>query len=166
MASLVVLVFVLADRISTAVQLPHALEPLALLLSLCLTRFNHLRTRSSSTIILLFWPCYAIALSIWARSYIQAFPVTPLVPLKCAILFLGLLSFALECTSPDDIPHSNTENPTLTANIFSIWSFGWLTPLLHKGSQVVVTEDDLPALVSRDESANLGDDLQRAIEKQ
>jgi ATP-binding cassette subfamily C (CFTR/MRP) protein 1 len=54
----------------------------------------------------------------------------------------------------------------LTANIFSIWSFGWLTPLLRKGSQVVVTEDDLPALAPRDESANLGSDLQCAIEKQ
>lgn len=96
----------------------------------------------------------------------QTFPVTPLVPLKWAVAFLGLLSFVLECISPDDTPDSNTENPTLTANIFSMWSFAWLTPLLRKGSQVVITEDDLPALVPRDESANLGNDLQCAIEKQ
>ena len=166
MTSLVNLTFVLADQINTAVELPHALEPLALLLALCLTHFNHLRTRSSSSILLLFWPCYAIALSVWTRSYVQTFPVTPLVPLKWAIAFLGLLSFVLECISPDDTPDSNTENPTLTANIFSMWSFAWLTPLLRKGSQVVITEDDLPALVPRDESANLGNDLQCAIEKQ
>jgi ATP-binding cassette subfamily C (CFTR/MRP) protein 1 len=86
--------------------------------------------------------------------------------LKWAVVFLGLLSFGLECISPDDTHDSNTENPTLTANIFSMWSFAWLTPLLRKGSQVVVTEDDLPALVPRDESANLGNDLQCAIEKQ
>lgn len=131
-----------------------------------LTRFNHFRTRSSSTILLLFWPCYAIALAIWTRSYTQTFPVTPLIPLKCVILSLGLLSFALECFSPDDTLDSNDESPVLTANIFSIWSFAWLTPLLHKGSQVIITENDMPALVPRDESANLGDDLQRALEKQ
>lgn len=88
------------------------------------------------------------------------------MPLKCAVLILGLLSFAFECISPDDTPVSNTESPTLTANIFSIWSFEWMTLLLRKGSQVVITEDDLPALVPRDESANLGDDLQRTLEKQ
>ncbi|KAI9460421.1 P-loop containing nucleoside triphosphate hydrolase protein [Boletus coccyginus] len=163
--SLATLAFVLTDQINTAVQLPYALEPIALLLALCLTRLNHLRTRSSSTILLLFWPCYAIALSVWTRSYVQTFPATPLVPLKWAALFLGLLSFALECISPDDSPDPNTENPTLTANVFSIWSFAWLTPLLRKGSQAVITEDDLPTLVPRDESANLGTDLQRALEK-
>ncbi|KAF8548045.1 P-loop containing nucleoside triphosphate hydrolase protein [Imleria badia] len=157
---------VLANKIRTvAVQLPYALEPLALLLAVCLTRLNHLRTRSSSTILLLFWPCYAVALLIWTRSYLETFPLIPLIPLKWAVLCLGLLSFALECTSPDDTPHSNAENPTLTANIFSIWSFAWLTPLLRKGSQVVITEDDLPALVPRDESANLGTDLQRILEE-
>ncbi|KAH0839445.1 P-loop containing nucleoside triphosphate hydrolase protein [Lanmaoa asiatica] len=164
--ALAAFVLILTDQIRTAVQLPHALEPLALLLALCLTRFNHLRTRSSSTILLLFWPCYTVALSIWTRSYVQTFPVMPLVPLKGAVLFLGLLSFALECISPDDIPDPNAENPTLTANIFSIWTFAWLTPLLRKGSQVIITEDDLPALAPYDESANLGNGLQRAIEKQ
>jgi ATP-binding cassette subfamily C (CFTR/MRP) protein 1 len=97
---------------------------------------------------------------------VQALPVTPLVPLKLAVVLLGLLSFALECISPDDNPDPNTENPTLTANVFSIWSFAWLTPLLRKGSQVVITEDDLPALPPREESANLAIDLERALEKQ
>ncbi|KAF8436032.1 hypothetical protein L210DRAFT_3632182 [Boletus edulis BED1] len=166
LTSLTTAAFILTDQISTvAVQLPHALEPLALFLALCLTRFNHLRTRSSSTIILLFWPCYATVLSIWTRSYVQTFPITPLIPLKWTVLVLGLLSFALECISPDDTTDTNTESPTLTANIFSIWSFAWITPLLEKGSQVVITEHDLPALVPRDESANLECDLQRALEK-
>ncbi|KAG6375249.1 ABC transporter type 1, transmembrane domain-containing protein [Boletus reticuloceps] len=166
LTSLTTAAFILTDQISTvAVQLPHALEPLALFLALCLTRFNHLRTRSSSTIILFFWPCYAIVLSIWTRSYVQTFPLTPLIPLKWTVLILGLLSFALECISPDDTTDTNTESPTLTANIFSIWSFAWITPLLEKGSQVVITEHDLPALVPRDESANLECNLQRALEK-
>ncbi|KAG8218162.1 P-loop containing nucleoside triphosphate hydrolase protein [Butyriboletus roseoflavus] len=165
LTSLATLYFILTRQITTAVQLPHALEPLALLLALSLTRLNHLRTRSSSTILLLFWPCYTIALAIWTRSYTQTFPVTPLIPLKWAVLSLALLSFALECFSPDDTPGSNDESPVLRANIFSIWSFTWLTPLLRKGSQVIITENDMPALVPRDESAHLGNDLQNALEK-
>lgn len=163
--SLATLFFVITGQLATAVQLPYALEPLALVLAWCLTRLNHLRTRSSSTVLLLFWPCYTIALFVWARSYLQTFPVSPLLSLRSAVLALGLLSFALECVSPDDVPQANTESPTLTANVFSIWSFTWLSPLLRKGSQVVITMDDLPALVARDESANLGNDLQRALDK-
>ncbi|KAG8218181.1 multidrug resistance-associated protein 1 [Butyriboletus roseoflavus] len=165
LTSLATLSFILTGQINAVVQLPHAFEPLALLLALCLTRFNHLRTRSSSTTLLLFWPCYTIALFIWTRSYVQTFPVTPLVPLKWTVLFLGLLSFVLECFSPDDTLDSNTEHPTLTANIFSIWSFAWMTPLLRKGARVLITEHDLPLLVPHDESANLGCNLQCAIEK-
>ncbi|KIJ21067.1 hypothetical protein PAXINDRAFT_106999 [Paxillus involutus ATCC 200175] len=165
LTSLSVLFFVFTDRIRTAVVWHYALEPLALFAALLLTRLNHLRTRSSSTILLLFWPTYTAAVAIWTRSYTEAWGGLPLVPLKCAILFLGLCSFALECISPDDSADSNSENPTITANVFSIWSFAWLTPLLKQGSQVIITEDDLPVLVPRDESANLENDLQRALEK-
>ena len=166
MISLTTLTFVISGQITTALKLPYLLEPLALFLAVLLTRSNHLRSRSSSSAILLFWPCYAIALSIWTRSYVQTFPIAPLLPLKLAILFIGLASFALECFSPDDTPTSNAENPTLTANVFSKLSFAWLTPLMHKGSQVAITQDDLPELVPSDASAKLGDHLQRAIERQ
>lgn len=166
LTSLTTLVFVIRARIATAVNLPYLLEPLALFFAVLLTQSNHLRTRSSSTILLLFWPCYTVASLIWTRSYVQTFPVMPLAPLRWAVLLLGLLSFALECFSPDDSPSSKTESPMVTANVFSIWSFAWLTPLLRKGSQVIITQDDLPALVPRDESAQLGNDLQRALEKQ
>ncbi|KAG9309821.1 P-loop containing nucleoside triphosphate hydrolase protein [Chiua virens] len=62
-------------------------------------------------------------------------------------------------------PQSNDESPILTANVFSIWSFDWMTPLLRKGAKVVITEDDLPALAPSDESTKLGNDLQRALER-
>ncbi|KIJ59434.1 hypothetical protein HYDPIDRAFT_118534 [Hydnomerulius pinastri MD-312] len=159
------LFFVLTHRISAAVDWPYVLEPLALFASLFLTRYNHLRTRSSSTILLLFWPCYTIAVVIWTRSYVGTLETLLLVPLIWVVQLLGLASFALECISPDDSADSNTENPTITANIFSICSFAWLTPLMRKGSQVIITEDDLPVLLPRDESAKLGDDLQSALDK-
>ncbi|KAF8844780.1 P-loop containing nucleoside triphosphate hydrolase protein [Paxillus ammoniavirescens] len=163
--SLGVLFLVLTNRVRTAVVWPYILEPLALFAALFLSRLNHFRTRSSSTTLLLFWPSYTAAVAIWTRSYTESWEGLPLVYLKWATLFLGLCSFALECISPDDSADSNTENPTITANVFSIWSFAWLTPLLKKGSQVIITEGDLPVLVPRDVSANLGNDLQRAMEK-
>jgi hypothetical protein len=62
--------------------------------------------------------------------------------LKAITLLLGLASFALECLgtefNKEAIPgteKSHLEHPVLTANIFSIWSFGWMTPLMKKGAR-------------------------------
>lgn len=41
-----------------------------------------------------------------------------------------------------------------------------MTPLMKKGASQFITEDDLPSLLPRDESANLGRDLDRALAKQ
>lgn len=163
--SLTNLVVIIFSQPSIIIILPHALEPLAFFLALYLTSANHRRSRSSSTILLLFWPCYTLALLVWTQSYVLTFPVKHLAPLKLAIVFIGLLSFALECISPDDSFDPNAESPTLTANVFSIWSFSWITPLLRKGYQATVAESDLAPLIPCDESANLGNDLECAIKK-
>ncbi|KAF8735100.1 hypothetical protein AX14_002716 [Amanita brunnescens Koide BX004] len=57
------------------------------------------------------------------------------------------------------------EHPLLTANMFSIWTFGWMTPLMKKGVSQFITEDDLPLLKPADESQKLGTDLQAALKK-
>jgi len=67
---------------------------------------------------------------------------------------------------PDDKPRLNPESPQLTANIFSVWTFGWLTPLMRKGVKQFIAEDDLPELVPEDETSKLGQTLQRAMKKQ
>jgi hypothetical protein len=85
---------------------------------------------------------------------------------KWAVELFALPAYALECVSPDDSVNDNTESPVVTANVYSIWSFAWLTPLMQKGSKEFITENDLPALLPRDESENLGNDLQGALEKQ
>jgi len=167
-ASAVNLTFILLQHKRVAVLGPYILEPLALLFAALLTHLNHWRTRSSSTILLLFWPCYIIAVAIWTRSYIKdALPVDPLVPrLKWTVALLGLSSLVLECFSPDDSPASVEEHPTIRANIYSKWSFTWLTPLLNKGAKAFITEDDLPSLAPNEESEKLGDRLERSLQKQ
>ncbi|KAG1838637.1 P-loop containing nucleoside triphosphate hydrolase protein [Suillus subalutaceus] len=158
---------VLSLKQTASVVWPHVLEPLALLASWILTRLNHRRTRSSSTILLLFWPCYTVGLAIWTRSFTQDEISKGLfvVLSKWAVELFSFPAYVLECVSPDDSVNDNTESPVVTANVYSIWSFAWLTPLMQKGSKEFITENDLPALLPRDESENLGNDLQSALDK-
>lgn len=163
----------------------YILESLALLISAFLTYFNHTRARSSSTIILVFWPVYLVALAIWVRTTItKDFEYyRPVLALKCTAAGLGFIAFALECICPEIGQESSKitlENPVITANIFSrcvcsyLFSFTpcfklgqfffWLTPLLRK--QEYVTENDLPSMRPQDDSENLARMLEAALSKQ
>lgn len=155
---------------------PLVLEAVAFLSLPLLTYLSHTRTRRSSTVALLFWLAYIPALLIWTRTHTLLDTTLGRSPvfhvLRWSIGGLGVVAFALEClgpefrAEPDDKPRSNPESPLLTANIFSLWSFGWLTPLMKKGARQFITEDDLPELLPADEAANLGQKLQRNIKKQ
>lgn len=146
-----------------------------MVVALFLTRANHNRSPTSSSILLLFWPLYATGLLVWARTIIStdlpAFRYT--LALKLAVGILGLGSFAFECLGSgfndcedEAADKLYLQNPILRANIFSIWSFGWMTGLMKKGASQYITEDDLPPLLPRDESTALGNDLQEAMAKQ
>ena len=152
------------------------LEAAAFLALPLLTYLSHTRTRRSSTIALLFWLAYFPALLIWTRTALlvtDSRSPAVLAP-RWAIGGLGIVAFALECLGPefraepqaDDKPRLNPESPLLTANIFSVWTFGWLTPLMMRGAKQFITEDDLPELLSNEEAAIVGEKLQRALKKQ
>ncbi|KAH9852113.1 metal resistance protein YCF1 [Lenzites betulinus] len=153
----------------------YALEAAALLVSPFLVYLNHLRTRASSSLVLLFWPIYTLGIIVWARTSLTISPVAllPVVLIRSAVVLLGLATFALECLGPEftdeDRPEhfvkGHVESPLLTANIFSIWSFSWMDTLMQKGSSEYITEDDLPALVPSDEASALGDRLKKAMDK-
>jgi apolipoprotein N-acyltransferase len=182
----VVLVFILSIslvNIGIAIARPRCvyffpslvLESTAFLILPLLTYLSHTRTRRSSTIALLFWLAYFPALLIWSRTALhdvaRAHSRVALA-LRWGIGGLGVVAFALEClgpefrAEPDDKPRLNPESPLLTANIFSVWTFGWLTPLLKQGARQFITEDDLPELVSDEETSKVGQKLQRAMKKQ
>ena len=151
---------------------PFVLEAAAFLVLPLLTYLSHTRTRRSSTIALLFWLAYFPALLIWTRTTIAHAGTPFILVLRWSIGGLGVVAFALEClgpefrAEPDDKPRLNPESALLTANIFSVWTFGWLTPLMKKGARQFITEDDLPELVPADEAANVGHKLQCAMKKQ
>lgn len=170
------LIYILATHRPVAVIQSYALEIIALLVALALTNYNHSRSRSSSTILLLLWPLYAACTVVWCRTVaVVSLPdLLPVLALKCAVASIGLASCAFECLgvefSPEDKPPTpekgHIESPLLTANIFSIWTFSWMSDIMKKGAKAYLTEDDLPSLVPKDEAAKLGLKLQKAIQKQ
>ncbi|THU99163.1 multidrug resistance-associated ABC transporter [Dendrothele bispora CBS 962.96] len=167
------LVYIFRLHIAVPVSQSYILEPLALLGITSLTYFNHTRSRNSSTTLLLYWPLYAIALGIWIRTTISRdwehfrIPLT----LKCVSGGLGFLSFALECIGPEfdqkaaEGDQAYRENPVITANVFSIWFFSWMTPLMRKGASQYIVEDDLPDIRPQDECERLGQKLKNALKK-
>ena len=151
----------------------NILEPVVLSLTPFLTFLNHTRTRTSSTILLLFWPAYLVALSIWTRSVLLSHNPRFFVPLvlRLAAAGSGFIAFILECLGSeigltDEERKGIKESPLETANIFSIWTFEWMSPLLKKGATHFITEDDLPPLLAKDEAAQLGLRLEKAMQKQ
>ncbi|KAF8909428.1 multidrug resistance-associated ABC transporter [Gymnopilus junonius] len=159
-----------SSREFVAVLQSYILEPFAFLAILVFTYFNHTRTKRSSTFLLVFWPIYTLISAIWTRTVIlkDISPLLVIVALKWASLGLGLLSYILECLgtefeSPSD--KVSKESPLLTANVYSIWTFSWMTSLMKIGASRIITEDDLPPLPPTDESAQLGHALKSAMEK-
>uniref|UniRef100_A0A8H8CHK1 Metal resistance protein YCF1 n=1 Tax=Psilocybe cubensis TaxID=181762 RepID=A0A8H8CHK1_PSICU len=169
-ASFVNVLLILTQHNVVPVIQAYILEPFAILSILIFTFFNHTRTRTASTFLLIFWPCYALACAIWARTTLLRDPdsVTTIVSLKTVSLGLGLISYAVECLGSEIDPPADKavkENPIVTANIYSVWTFSWMTALMKKGAVRVITEDDLPPLRTFDESVNLGNDLKKAMER-
>ncbi|KXN89408.1 Metal resistance protein YCF1 [Leucoagaricus sp. SymC.cos] len=151
----------------------YILEPVAILSAISLTYLNHTRQRRSSTTLLLFWPFFTAIGGLWVRTRLDIGLglYRPFLIAKSIVIGFGLLSFFLECIGPDYGAELQlgekvyAESPILTANIFSIWFFGWMTPLMKKGVKQYISEQDLPALLPSDESENLGKNLENAMMK-
>lgn len=106
----------------------YFVETLTIAAAISLTYFNHTRTRTSSSVLLIFWPLYTIGLTVWLRTVVakdlEHYPVV--LALKSAVLGLGLVTFGLECVGPEvglppDAEKVHQENPVITANVFSRW---------------------------------------------
>jgi ATP-binding cassette subfamily C (CFTR/MRP) protein 1 len=144
----------------------NALEPITLVFLTFLTYYNHQRTRRAATLTLLFWPLYVLQMLPWLHATLSADVPSPPGCLywTCIVLFLGVSSLVLEGLGTED-PEPG-ENPVVTANVYSRWSFGYTTALLKTGASQYITEEDLPRIVEEDTSRRLGEDLVNAYAKQ
>ena len=175
--SLANLTYIVFGRVQVPVLQSYILEPLALLPTIFLTHANHTQTRTSSSPLLLFWPTYVVALLVWGRTLITVHSenvsdVIVLLALRSAVAVFGLFSFGLELLAPKFEPdldrgvdETHVENPLVSANILSRWSFGYMTPLLKKGNREYITDKDLPSLLKQDQAAELGQRLTVALAK-
>lgn len=132
MASFVNASLVLLWHKSIPVLASYILEPFAFASVFVYTYFNHTRTRSSSTVLLLFWPLYIVAIAVWCRTLLtkQVHLDSTLFILKLVTLVTGVISYVLECMGTElGLPPSDKlyqENPELTANVYSIWVWSLL----------------------------------------
>jgi ATP-binding cassette, subfamily C (CFTR/MRP), member 1 len=128
-SSVTILILILYHRKTVPILQSYVLETISLASAVSLTYFVHTRTRTSSSILLLFWPSYATGLAIWIRTVITQNPdeFWELLILKCLVGGFGILAFGLECFGPeyDAEPLLNDkevmESPIVKANIFSVW---------------------------------------------
>jgi ATP-binding cassette subfamily C (CFTR/MRP) protein 1 len=95
---------------------------------LFLTYLNHVRTRTSSTILLLFWPAYTLVNAVWTRTLVlEGLPTTDkaILGLKWTVVGLGLVTLVLECLGSETFDELATEdgrieNPVIIANTFEM----------------------------------------------
>ncbi|KAK0457645.1 P-loop containing nucleoside triphosphate hydrolase protein [Desarmillaria tabescens] len=166
------LIYTVHARIPVPVFQSYVFESISLAAAVVLTFFNHTRARNSSSILLIYWPLHSLVYAIWTRTVLTSGLNHVLFTFKSIITGLGILSFLLECVGPEwgseeKIPEGmHTENPVITANIFSRWFFSWMTPLMKKGASQYISENDLPSLRPEDDSERLGKTLHDALQKQ
>ena len=97
----------------------YLLEPFALTSILVFSYFNHTRTRSASTLLLIFWPIYIAVIAVWTRTVMSGKYSLVILSLKYATLGLAAVAFGFECKGPEF--EGTNDSPILTANIYSIW---------------------------------------------
>lgn len=150
------------------------LQALVFLFAAALTRQEHLKSRISSTLLLIFYPLYLLLTAIRLRTWLTSRFDRDLkvFGLDLTVLALTLVAYALECISPEledgaiQLEMLEKESPLATANIYSRWIFGWITPLMKLGASRYITEDDLDDLLASDSSAELGHKLEIARKSQ
>jgi ABC-type multidrug transport system fused ATPase/permease subunit len=136
--------------------------------------YEHWRSRQPNGVVLFYWLFFIIAYGIKLQSlvsrkdYIHQLPYFILINIS---LGLALLEFVLEYLVPKkqsayDALGDEDECPYNYADIFSVLTFSWMTPLMKFGYTNYLTPDDLWNLRRRDTTRATLDDLSEAWEEQ
>ncbi|KAF8317395.1 hypothetical protein DL93DRAFT_2125118 [Clavulina sp. PMI_390] len=176
--------FFLWSKMSKALDLKliaDGLTIIAFVVAAWLTRVNHLYTRRSSTILLVFYPLFfgaqltAIRTSAAFLSHSTRGIRVAEFALSIALTALTFVVWMLECVGPEmdemvdgfvNVEEKVKESPYVTANIYSRLAFYWMTPLMKLGSERYIVQEDLDDLGEDDSSENLGKRLQYYWDKE
>ncbi|KAL9091860.1 MAG: hypothetical protein Q9165_004611 [Trypethelium subeluteriae] len=125
------------------------------ILSLCVIysvqHVEHRRARYPNGVVLFYWLFLLIAFAVKLRSLIAQQlqeTHTAYFAIFCASAGLAATELVLEWLIPKrvsdyDALGDETECPYEYANIFSVLTFGWMTPMMRYGYKEYLTEDDL-----------------------
>ena len=119
---------------------------------------EHWRSRNPNGVVLTYWLFLIIAYGVKLRSLISQEMHKSHVPYFATFAVsvgLSVIEFGLEWLVPKrlsayDALGDEDECPIEYANIFSILTFGWMTPMMKYGYKQYLTQDDLWNLRKRD----------------
>jgi ABC-type multidrug transport system fused ATPase/permease subunit len=131
---------------------------------------EHSRSRQPNGVVLFYWLFLLIAYAVKLRSLISQATFRTRLPYFatfCVGFGLAALEFALEYLVPKkqsayDALGDEDECPIEYADIFSVLTFSWMTPLMKYGYKEYLTQDDLWNLRKRDTARATGGVLERA----
>ncbi|KAJ5381565.1 Metal resistance protein YCF1 [Penicillium cataractarum] len=136
--------------------------------------YEHWRSRQPNGVVLFYWLFFIIAYAVKLQSLVaQKTYLQHLPNFVCVNVGLGLslLEFILEYFVPKkqsayDALGDEDECPYNYADIFSVLTFGWMTPMMKFGYKNYLTQDDLWNLRRRDTTRATLDDLNTAWEEE
>ncbi|KAJ5894526.1 Metal resistance protein YCF1 [Penicillium taxi] len=136
--------------------------------------FEHWRSRQPNGVVLFYWPLFIIAYAIKLQALVDRKEYLSQLPYFIAInisLGLALVEFILEYVVPKkqsayDALGDEDECPYNYADIFSVLTFSWMTPLMKFGYTNYLTQDDLWNLRRRDTTRATADDLTNAWDEE
>ena len=133
---------------------------------------EHWRSRNPNGVVLFYWLFLLIAYAVKLRSLIsQSVPQHHVAyfVVFCISLGLAALALTLEWLIPKrlsayDALGDEDECPYEYANIFSVLTFSWMTPLMKQGHRSYLTQDDLWNLRKGDSTRSSAASFDRAWE--
>ncbi|GAQ44111.1 hypothetical protein AtubIFM55763_002709 [Aspergillus tubingensis] len=126
--------------------------------------YEHWRSRQPNGVVLFYWLFFTIVYGIKLRSLVARKAYQDQLPYFVTFsvsLGLALLEFALEYLVPKkqsayDALGDEDECPYEYADIFSVLTFSWMTPMMKFGYKNFLTQDDLWNLRRRDTTGVTG----------
>jgi ATP-binding cassette, subfamily C (CFTR/MRP), member 1 len=126
--------------------------------------FEHWRSRQPNGVVLFYWVFFIIAHGIKLRSLVTREVFRYQLPYFIVVtisLALAVVEFILEYLVPKkqsayDTLGKEDECPYEYADIFSILTFSWMTPMMKYGYKAFLTQDDMWNLRDRDTTKTTG----------
>ncbi|EGE06583.1 ABC metal ion transporter [Trichophyton equinum CBS 127.97] len=133
---------------------------------------EHWRSRQPNGVVLFYWLFFLIAHGVKLQSLVSRQYYREHLPYFITFnvgLGIALLEFILEyfVKKKQSVYHAlgdEDECPSEYADIFSVLTFSWMTPLMKQGYKSFLTQDDMWNLRERDTTRVTGEKLQRVWE--